>query len=110
MPSYHEFNFSPSGQWAAYAFEHYRLPHPDDASAVLPAPQIAVHAAPGNLQLDAVIRLDGLPGSPPAARLAVALSAVVENSRGVLSYWALRHPADRPDFHHPDSFVLEIDA
>src|SRR5688572_25798002 len=24
LPAYHEFNFSPSGEWAAYAFERYR--------------------------------------------------------------------------------------
>jgi len=23
-PAYHEFNFAPSGEWAAYAFERYR--------------------------------------------------------------------------------------
>jgi hypothetical protein len=27
----------------------------------------------------------------------------------VMSYWALKHPPDRPDFHDPIAFVLEID-
>lgn len=26
FPAYHEFNFAPSGEWAAYAFERYRVP------------------------------------------------------------------------------------
>jgi hypothetical protein len=33
---------------------------------------------------------------------------VIEEGDGVLSYWALRHPAARPDFHHPEGFALEI--
>jgi len=36
------------------------------------------------------------------------LSAVIEATDGSLSYWALEHPADKPDFHHPDSFALEL--
>jgi hypothetical protein len=40
--------------------------------------------------------------------LRVGLSAVIEANDGTLSYWALKHPAAKPDFHHPDSFVLEL--
>jgi hypothetical protein len=36
------------------------------------------------------------------------LAAVVETTRGI-SYWALHHPADKPDFHHPDSFALRLE-
>jgi len=36
------------------------------------------------------------------------LTAVVECVDGALSYWALRHAAGKPDFHHPDTFALEI--
>jgi hypothetical protein len=28
---------------------------------------------------------------------------------GALSYWALRHPPGKPDFHHPAGFALELD-
>jgi hypothetical protein len=38
----------------------------------------------------------------------VALCVVIEELDGALSYWALRHPAPRPDFHHADGFALEI--
>jgi hypothetical protein len=40
----------------------------------------------------------------------VGLSAVIEAADGALSYWALRHPAGRPDFHHPDCFALDLPA
>jgi hypothetical protein len=44
----------------------------------------------------------------PHASLALALSAVVEDEHGGLSYWALKHPPGKPDFHHPDLFVLHL--
>ena len=44
---------------------------------------------------------------PPGAEM-LALSAVIEAEDGQKSYWALAHPSDKPDFHHPQSFVLEL--
>ena len=46
---YHEFNFSPSGEWAAYAFTGYR----DGSSLIDEAlnPQIAVESREGRLDL-----------------------------------------------------------
>jgi len=38
----------------------------------------------------------------------LGLSAVIEERNGRKSYWALRHPAGQPDFHHPDCFALEL--
>ena len=108
-PAYLEYNFSPSGEWAAYAFSSYRAPRADEPQPALPRPTITVHGSSGALELDAVISLDG-PAQPAGARLALALSAVIEDSEGKLSYWALRHPSGKPDFHHPDAFVLELDA
>jgi hypothetical protein len=46
----------------------------------------------------------------PAPRLRLALTAVVEDARGRLSYWALRHPPGRPDFHHRDGFALVLET
>ena len=61
------------------------------------------------LLLDATISTagDACHESAPT-RVRVALAAVLEGSDGVLSYWALRHPAASPDFHHPESFQLEF--
>lgn len=39
------------------------------------------------------------------------LAAVIEENDGTKSYWALHHPdPEKPDFHHPDSFVLKLPA
>ena len=103
---YREFNFAPSGEWAGYAFQRYR----DGAQLKEDlAPGIIVSRAEDRLELEAVIHLDRLPTTQPRARLKLALCAVVEEENGLLSYWALRHPPGKPDFHHPDAFALEIE-
>jgi hypothetical protein len=97
MPAYQEFNFSPSGERAAYAFRRYR----EGVPTLAKAEALQVGRNP-KLTLEATIPLD-----PGPAR--VALAAVVESTDGALSYWALRHPAGKPDFHHPDAFAFDLD-
>ncbi|MDD1631850.1 MAG: hypothetical protein LUP91_06530, partial [Methylococcaceae bacterium] len=55
---YHEFNFSPSGQWAAYAFSDYRVL---SAWTVNQAPIVSFVQDSGHLLLQAVIAADDLP-------------------------------------------------
>ena len=107
-PQYLELNFSPSGQWAAYGFQSYRE---GMVAALDAAPRIALHSAGERLELQAEVRLSGALDlrASAARRLWIALSTVVEDQEGRLSYWALRHPAGRPDFHHPDSFALALE-
>ena len=91
---YAEFNFAPSGRWAAYSFTDTR-----QGRTELPVRQIAiefaVNPASGNVRLCAKVYA-GL--SPPAR---VALTAVVEDRQGRHDYWALHHPCNKPDFHDP---------
>jgi hypothetical protein len=108
MPAYYEFNLSPSGEWGAYAFDGYRSRRENERPIEEPAPQVAVRGSADMLELDALIRLDCLPALHSGAPLSLALSAVIEDSDGALSYWALRHPPGRPDFHHPEAFVLNL--
>ena len=103
---YWEFNFSPSGEWAAYAFKSYR-----DGAAIEDDgldPKIAVRSAANILELEALVRLDRLQTIKLQGRLRMGLSTVIEENDGTLSYWALKHPPGKPDFHHPDSFALEL--
>jgi hypothetical protein len=99
---YHEFNFSPSRQWAAYRFSGYRegmLP------LDTPGPEIKVERESDRLELVARLSPMSLPNGGP---LRVGLCAVIEAGDGSVSYWALRHPTGRPDFHHTDAFALEL--
>lgn len=104
--AYHEFNFAPSGEWCVYALRGYR--DGDPLADEMMRPDIAVRSAGDWLELEALVRLDRLSAVHPRASLRVGLSAVIEASDG-LSYWALRHPADKPDFHHADGFALLLD-
>ena len=105
--AYHEFNFAPSGEWTVYAFSGYRNGGPV-ADEIL-RPQIAMRSTDSRLELDALVRLDSLSAIHPLASLRIGLSAVIETSDG-LSYWALRHPKDKPDFHDADGFALLLEA
>ena len=105
--AYHECNFSPSHAWATYAFARTRERAAQRDLSVV-NPHIAVRRRADRLELDAVIRLDRLSSDYTDARLVLAVSAVIEDCDGALSYWALAHPQAKPDFHHPDAFVLEL--
>jgi len=107
-PEYHEFNLAPSGEWAAYAFAKYREGAPVVDEAL--NPNVAVRRAAERLELDASIPLNRLSAMHPRQGLALALSAVIEDEQGMLSYWALKHPPGKPDFHYPGSFVLELES
>lgn len=99
---YVEYNFAPSGQWAAYGFSDYRsgmyelpMAMPPVITCELGAERLAV-----TVQLAAI--------DLTAHR--IGLSAVLAEADGTKSYWALRHPPGKPDFHHPDCFALSLAA
>lgn len=101
-PGYHEFNFAPSRRWAAYRFDAYRV---GLREATIDAPEIETRLDADGFELRA-----GLALAPYSVPWQIALSAVIEDADGVLSYWALAHPPGRPDFHHPDGFALMLEA
>ena len=133
---YFEFNFSPSGQWAAYAFDGYRAGQRN----LEIAPILITGPVPGQAAMawEAHLLRQGhdagfarsLAGSfeqpaGPVAQFALSvtfedpawdaegpwlagLSAVIDEAHGAKSWWALAHPSAKPDFHHPDSFVLDL--
>ena len=104
--AYREFNFSPSGQWAAYAFTDYR--QRDEKFVADQSPQICTRVFAGRLEMDVSLPPRSL---PPGDRLQLALAVVVEADDigdGRHSYWALCHSAERPDFHRRDAFTLEL--
>jgi hypothetical protein len=105
-PGYHELNFSPSRRWALYTFSAYR--EGMSPSNVTVPPSLEVRSFDDRLELDAAIRLPELVDRPVGRTLKLALSTVIEDESGTLSYWALKHAPGKPDFHHPDGFVLEL--
>jgi hypothetical protein len=103
---YLEFNFSPSGDWAAFEFQAYRSGRRDFAA---PGTAVALAARSADrLLLRAQADLAALCASA-ATRADPALwrlnfSAVIEAVDGSLSHWALHHAQPEPDFHHRGGF------
>jgi hypothetical protein len=98
--AYREFNFSPSTRWAAYSFASYREGMQE--ALVETAPEILLRSSDHGFTLEAKL-------SHPADKpWRISLSAILEEAGGEKSYWAVRHPPGKPDFHHPDCFAAEL--
>ncbi len=67
-----------------------------------------MRSATGWLSLQAEVDLGGLIRNTRPADLRLGLAAVVAEVDGPTSYWALVHPAEAPDFHHDDGFLLTM--
>jgi len=98
--TYREWNFAPSGQWAAYDFSAYR-----EGMAQ------AEVGAPPYVRLEDNFTWWAL-GATIAVEAGLAwqlgLSAVLEEKDGTKSYWALAHAGEEPDFHHADCFAAQL--
>ena len=105
--AYHEFNFAPSGDWAAYRFAGRRR---DSGAPQLPAPRVECRRMPDGCTLSAQIAIAALPELAQAASIDAGLTAVIETTDGARSYWALTHGGDKPDFHDPATFALRVPA
>ena len=98
--AYREWNFAPSGQWAAYDFEAYREGRSD---ADVPfGPEIVLQDNLTWWQVGVTVPVDEGPWQ-------LGLSAVLEEQDGTKSYWAITHPpGDKPDFHAADCFAARL--
>ncbi len=97
---YREWNFAPSGEWAAYDFEARREGRSD------------ADVAPPYVRVEDNFTWWALGATFPVAAdqvWALGLSAVIEEVDGTKSYWALAHPdSDKPDFHDPACFAARL--
>lgn len=100
--AYYEFNLAPSTQWASYRFHGYRRGM--GVVEEIDTPRIEIQRMPERFTLQAALELRAL----PSGRWRLGLTAVIEAVDGRLSYWALAHPAGKPDFHRADCFTCEI--
>jgi|SRR5579884_1085091 len=98
--AYREWNFAPSGDWAAYDFASHREGRHD------------ADVAPPYIRLE-----DNLTWWAVGATIAVhavvpwmlGVSAILEERDGTKSYWALAHPdGDKPDFHDQVCFAAQL--
>ena len=108
VSGYWEFNVSPAGDWNVYRFSGYRTGQSLElAYGTLP---LSVSVQPGLLQLELCCSMPPtLHGQFKAGTgLELGLTAVLEVQGGELSYWALEHAGQEPDFHDRRSWVMRL--
>ena len=101
---YCEFNFSPSQDWAAYAFRGYRQ---NQLDLECRAPQIEREIK--NDRLAVSILLLDLPTTYLSGQIRFGPAAIVEERDGSMSYWATEHADAKPDFHRTETFTISLD-
>ncbi|MEZ6028335.1 MAG: DOMON-like domain-containing protein [Hyphomonadaceae bacterium] len=103
---YVEFNFSPAGTWAAYRFASQRrgMSNLEEFHDMPMMADVGINSLGLGLTLD----LGALPDLAGDGPWSVGISTIIEESNGRKSFWALAHPQGKADFHHPDSFALEL--
>jgi len=107
---YLEFNFSPSGEWAAYRFDAPRIGMRPHVWADETPPRVsALQADSGSCILGVTLPSAALVSSTSTScsDFAVGYASVIETKSGV-SYWALRHAGSAPDFHDPRGFSARL--
>lgn len=100
--NYWELNLAPNGAWNVYAFSDYRTGMRQEER--IAAPLVETTRTPDTFSLTAELGIGNLHANN--APLRVGVSAVLEHRDTRLSYWALAHPENRPDFHAPQAFLL----
>jgi hypothetical protein len=98
--NYREWNFAPSGNWAAYDFTERR--EGMSRAAVGQPPYIRMEDNFTWWTVGATIAVDA------EVEWELGLSAVLEEQDGTKSYWALAHGGAAPDFHDPGCFVARL--
>lgn len=97
--TYLELNFSPSGQWAAYRFVNPRTGMRDEPAGI----EVWLEGGEDWIAVEAAVCSTALHPAAP-----VGLTAVIEETGGHKSYWALAHPSGPPDFHDPSCFIARL--
>jgi len=107
---YDEYNFAPDSAWDAYRFADWRegmssLPLRTNPYMVDSRIDERKLDFPERYALDVLLESEVLPSAGGTA----SFTAVIEETDGGKSYWALAHPSgDTPDFHHPACFALKV--
>lgn len=101
---YWEFNLSPGGHWNVYSFEAYRqgMQEEQGFASLL----FSVQSRPDSWRL--ALEVDLTPIISSAQDLDAGISAIITAKHGEVTYWALTHPGEQPDFHRRDSFIIEL--
>jgi len=101
---YWEFNLCPNGDWNVYRFDRYRQGMVEEAAiATLP---FTVDVRSDVITLALTCSLAPLVPIPQS--LQAAITTVIAQPDGNITYWAVAHCGSEADFHRRDSFVVSL--
>lgn len=98
--SYHEFNISPSLDWDHLYFSSYRERSNND---IFLKPEFSISIS-DEIRLSSIIELDALKNFSQKLNIATIIKTVDSET----DYFSLEHLKDKPDFHWPEHFVLNL--
>ena len=98
---YWELNASPKGDWNLYRFNAYRTGGLAEPKALAPG----VTFSRDRFGCRCTIEIELHPWWRHAEIPEFGLTMVVEDGSNNLSYWALSHPGNQPDFHDRRGFL-----
>lgn len=107
---YYEININELGEWNVYHFHNYRNPAPPQPE---PNAQLINFVFDQNrfelnkFEISAEIQIKDFFKKQKADDLELNLTAIIKQSDGTTSYWAVQHAQSQPDFHHQESFILK---
>ncbi len=99
-PNYWELNASPAGHWNILALADYRRGMTEERRI---AARIRTQRRPHGLCLSCTVPIAAL---EHLGSYRLAPAAIIRLADGQRTFWAMHHPGDAPDFHHPSSFTL----
>jgi hypothetical protein len=102
--SYWEVNLAPDGDWNCYHFAGYRREMQQEAAMDKLISQ--AECVGREFSLSCHVALGGLVAD--WRPLALGIAAVLFDTAGNTSYWALDHCRSAPDFHDKNSFLLQL--
>lgn len=97
---YREFNLSPSGAWAAYAFDSHR------SGMNCARASIDIETSCNDKSLSLVAKIEAEFPNPAQ----IGLTAVIEERDGIFRYWASGFAPGEPDFHAAATRSLLFDG
>lgn len=105
---YIEFNISPSHDWNIFHFSKLG----DELNELSEIQSLIIQSEYKDSSFTILFKADlrNLPNSfNQISDLYISTTAVI-NIEDTLSYWAIKHTDDRPNFHHPESYIKLIDT
>lgn len=99
---YLEFNFSPTFEWNSFYF--IKKGDPLSEWIKMKRPEMDILLSLEKFFLFAEIKNEFFPENFLTSEMSIGISSVLKMKSNQITYWALSHEDQRPNFHHFDSF------